>query len=138
MKTIYATAIFGLTMMAAGPSQAEDLVYQPVNPNFGGNPLNGRYLLDGAILQDDNKDPSISPLGSSSRFDSFAERLDRAILSELSRKIVGNAFGTGSLQDGTYDTGLSTIVVRTTLDATIITITDNETGEVTTIEVPFF
>jgi curli production assembly/transport component CsgF len=138
MKTIYGIAIFGLAMTAVATVQAGDLVYEPVNPNFGGNPLNGRYLLDGAILQDDNADPNAPTLGPASRFDSFAERLDRAILNQLSRNIVANAFGTGTLQDGTYDTGLSTIVIETTLDSTIITITDNETGEVTIIEVPFF
>lgn len=138
MKTIYLIALCVAAATAADVSRAEDLVYEPVNPNFGGNPLNGRYLLDGAILQNDNDDPNASRLGPASRYDSFAERLDRAILSELSRRIIGNAFGEEGLEDGTYDTGISTIVIETTPVSTIITITDNETGEVTTIEVPFF
>jgi curli production assembly/transport component CsgF len=130
--------MFCLVMAAAGPLRADELVYRPVNPNFGGDPLNGRYLLDGAILQNNNSDPNAPTLGSLSRFDSFAERLDRAILNELSRKIVGNAFGDSGLEDGVYDTGLSTIVIETTPDSTIVTITDNETGETTVIEVPYF
>jgi len=31
---------FGLALVAA-PASAGTLLYQPVNPNFGGNPLNG-------------------------------------------------------------------------------------------------
>ncbi len=125
----------GFILLAAGAARAEDLVYQPVNTNFGGSPLNGRYLLDGATLQNDKKDPRAS--SSSGRFDSFAERLDRAILSQLSRKIVASVFGEGELADGVYDTGISTITIETTIDSTIITLVDNETGEVTVIEIPF-
>jgi curli production assembly/transport component CsgF len=35
----------------AGSASATQLVYQPTNPNFGGNPLNGSYLLTTAQAQ---------------------------------------------------------------------------------------
>ena len=34
--------------LLAGHAAATDLVYQPVNPNFGGYPANGANLLAGA------------------------------------------------------------------------------------------
>ena len=34
-----------------------ELVYQPINPNFGGNPLNGSYLLNSAQAQNTYTDP---------------------------------------------------------------------------------
>jgi len=39
--------------------QATELVYTPVNPNFGGNPLNGPTLLNEAQAQNDYKDPDL-------------------------------------------------------------------------------
>ena len=35
-------------LLAAGSTQASELVYQPVNPNFGGYPANGANLLSQA------------------------------------------------------------------------------------------
>lgn len=41
------TAIFAIS----GPSFAGQLVYQPTNPTFGGNALNGSFLLSTAQTQ---------------------------------------------------------------------------------------
>lgn len=40
-------AAFALPLLA-GPALAGQLTYTPVNPTFGGNPLNGSYLLQKA------------------------------------------------------------------------------------------
>ena len=136
MGTYHGIIVICLSVWVAGSTQAADLVYRPINPNFGGNSLNGRFLLDQANLQNKHKDNDTNPRSSAQ---SFAERLDRSILSRLARNLVANAFGeAGVVEAGTFDTGINTIVTETTLDATIITITDNETGEVTVIEIPFF
>ncbi|MGB6007142.1 curli assembly protein CsgF [Castellaniella sp.] len=37
--------------LMAGPAQASQLTYTPVNPSFGGNPLNGSFLLQSAQTQ---------------------------------------------------------------------------------------
>lgn len=37
-----------LAVLAANPATAGQLIYTPVNPSFGGNPLNGSYLLSKA------------------------------------------------------------------------------------------
>ena len=37
---------------------ASELVYRPVNPSFGGNPLNSSHLLGTANAQNDYKDPA--------------------------------------------------------------------------------
>jgi hypothetical protein len=39
--------------------QATELVYTPVNPAFGGNPLNGTWLLNNAQAQNDYDDPDL-------------------------------------------------------------------------------
>lgn len=142
---IFAVVLLGA--VAAVPGRAEDLIYRPVNPNFGGNPLNGPNLLNSAIAQNKFKAPSAGAAAAAARAEtaagrssgqSFAERLDREILSRLSRDIVANAFGEMGIESGTFDTGLNTIIVETTLDETIVNIIDNATGEKTVVTIPMF
>jgi curli production assembly/transport component CsgF len=45
---ITACALLGLS---AAPAVASEMVYHPVNPTFGGNPLNGSFLLSTAQAQ---------------------------------------------------------------------------------------
>ena len=40
--------------------QAQDLVYTPKNPAFGGNPYNSQWLLASAEAQNSFKDPNAS------------------------------------------------------------------------------
>ena len=44
-------AITALVVSASAPTVASELVYHPVNPTFGGNPLNGTPLLSQAQAQ---------------------------------------------------------------------------------------
>jgi curli production assembly/transport component CsgF len=46
---IAAVAVLGVN--AAVPAAASEMVYHPVNPTFGGNPLNGSFLLSTAQAQ---------------------------------------------------------------------------------------
>ncbi len=43
----------GLAVGMAASTSAGQLVYQPTNPTFGGNPLNGSFLLSTAQTQGD-------------------------------------------------------------------------------------
>jgi curli production assembly/transport component CsgF len=62
---------FSITVIAAicvsMPACASELVYHPVNPTFGGNPLNGSFLLSTAQAQGEgvksgNQGPDLSGL----------------------------------------------------------------------------
>lgn len=44
------TAVLGI-VLTIGSCGASELVYHPANPTFGGNPLNGSYLLSQAQAQ---------------------------------------------------------------------------------------
>ena len=144
MKKISLFISMGILLsLGLSPLQAKagELVYHPVNPNFGGNPFNAAPLLNNALSQNNFKDPAIVQRSrtTQSSGESFKQRLDRSILSRLSRQLVTQAFGEGgTVEDGSFDTGINTINIETGLDATTITITDNATGEVTSVEVPFF
>jgi curli production assembly/transport component CsgF len=114
-----------------------ELVYKFVNPNFGGSAFNGGPLLSNATAQNTYKEPTDS--NSRNSVESFRERLDRSILSRLSRVLVENAFDEeGKFIEGTIETGLNSINVEEIESGSLVTITNNETGQTTVIEVPSF
>ncbi len=113
---------------------AGELTYVPVNPNFGGNPFNATPLLSNAGAQNGFEAPPRDTRNSAA---DFAERLDRAILSRLSRSITNNIVNDdGSFEVGTFITGVNTIVVEEVGSELLVTITNNATGEISVIRVP--
>jgi len=51
MRIDAAMTTVGLVALMTAPAMAGQLVYQPTNPTFGGNPLNGSFLLSTAQTQ---------------------------------------------------------------------------------------
>jgi curli production assembly/transport component CsgF len=123
---------FGSSVSAA----AQDIVYAPVNPSFGGNPFNSAHLLGIANAQNDFKDPKASTSGSQA--DIFSRQLQSRLLSALSSQIVDAIFGENPQQSGTIQFGGQTISFVRGLTEVTLTITDDGTGEITTIVVPTF
>ncbi|WP_395622495.1 curli assembly protein CsgF [Sphingomonas daechungensis] len=117
-------------------ASAEDLVYKPINPSFGGNPFNSSHLLGIANSQNKFKDPSSTSSGSEA--DIFARQLQSRLLSALSSQIVEAIFGDDPQQQGTIQFGGQTIEFVRGLEAVTLTITNDETGEETTIVIPTF
>jgi curli production assembly/transport component CsgF len=119
-------AIFALTALA---TEAGELVYQPVNPAFGGNPINGSYLLSNAQAQNDFTGPSSSSrLAQRSALDRFTDSLESRLLNQLISNVGQGNEGTLVTQDFIVDIidqdGVLTVRV-----------TDLETNETTEIEV---
>ena len=131
---ILATGALGAAL--AAPAQAQDIVYQPVDPSFGGNPFNSGHLLGIANAQNDYQDPAA--LQSNSQADVFARQLQSRLLSALSSQIVDAIFGDNPQERGTISFGGQTIDFVRSLTEVTLTITDDETGEVTTIVIPTF
>jgi len=76
-----------------------DLVYAPINPLFGGSPLNGSFVLGIANANNQYQAPSTSAV------QKFNQNLQAAILSKLSTQILSAMFSASSgLQPGTYET----------------------------------
>lgn len=129
---------FLLAISTAAQASAQDMVYTPVNPSFGGNPFNSSHLLGLANAQNKTKDPSVVTTPNSSEADLFARQLQSRLLSALSSQIVDAIFGENPQQSGTIQFGGQTIQFSRGLDAVTLTITEDTTGEVTTIVVPTF
>jgi curli production assembly/transport component CsgF len=118
----------------AQSAAAQDMVYTPIDPSFGGNPFNSSHLLGIANAQNKFKDPSASTGGSQA--DIFARQLQSRLLSALSSQIVNAIFGNNAQENGTISFGNQSIEWARSLDEVTLTITNTDTGEVTTIEVP--
>ena len=110
------------------------MVYTPVNPSFGGNPFNSAHLLGIANAQNKFKDPN--SLSSGSQADIFARQLQSRLLSALSSQIVDAIFGENAQDHGTINFGGQTIEWVRDLESVTLTITNDDSGEVTTIEIP--
>ncbi len=126
----------GAALMPAS-TEAQDLTYQPINPSFGGNPFNSGHLLGLANAQNDFRDPRATT-SSNSQAEIFARQLQSRLLSALSSQIVDAIFGENPQEQGTISFGGQTINFNRSLDSVTLTITDDGTGEVTTIVIPTF
>ena len=120
---------------------AQDFVYQPVNPAFGGNNFNYGWMLSSAQAQNSFTEEESDDFRS--RFDrdpleDFEQSLNRQILSQLSRQLTQDQFGEGGLQEGQYEIGNYQIDVAPGAEAIQITILDISTGSQTTVSVPYF
>lgn len=132
-----AASVFAILACAlASPAVAQDITYQPVDPSFGGNPFNSAHLLGIANAQNDYKDPNAT--ANNSQADIFARQLQSRLLSALSSQIVDAIFGDNPQESGTISFGGQTITFVRSLTEVTLTITDNDTGEVTTIVIPTF
>ena len=124
-----------------GAANATELTYVPVNPSFGGSPLNGPVLLNSANAQNKHTDPSVSralsALGSRSSLDQFNQRLQSMILDRIATSISGSLFDSGgNLQPGTVDTsGFSITIVDQGGGMLLITTTDKSTGATTSFQI---
>lgn len=131
--------LFGIVVLACpigSAAVAQDIVYQPVNPSFGGNPFNSNHLLGVANAQNDYRDPRST--SNSSQADIFARQLQSRLLSALSSQIIDAIFGENPQESGTISFGGQTINFFRSLDSVTITIVNDETGEETVIVVPLF
>lgn len=74
-----------LIPLASGIASATELIYEPVNPSFGGNPLNGNYLLSNAQAQDTHEDPNRPEdlYEQPSALDRFTDSLETRLLNQL-------------------------------------------------------
>lgn len=130
LKSFISIVIFFIT----GITFSQQLVYKPVNPAFGGDTFNHQWLLAAANAQNSFKDPEADDK-QKSEIESFAESLNRQLLSQISRSLLTSQLGEG-LQEGTFNFGTLAIEIYETGEGMVINILDTTTGEETQIIVP--
>lgn len=128
-------------------AHAGELTQSFVNPDFGGNPLNGGYLLSNATAINQHNAPSTSVVTTSTggatttptAGQQFAQQLDRLVMTALANRLVTKAFGVGSSTlptSSTFDTGINTVTIEDTGTGTRVTIIDDATGSSTVLDIP--
>lgn len=121
---------------------ASQIVYRPINPTFGGNPMNASMLMSKAQAQ--NKHREKRP--EKTYADKFQESLERSIMNKLIRQVTDYANGEldddGNpvfLEDQLFSSGDYIIeVLISNPDTLTVQLTNSVSGEVTIIEVPRF
>lgn len=138
MKKLQKLSALAVCLFFASQISAQDLVYKPKNPAFGGDTFNYNWLLSSAQAQDLTTDSRKTAATQKSSVDAFASNLNNLLLSQISRQLISSQFGEDGLQDGQYTLGNFQVDVATTLEGLTITIFDQVQGESTQIVIPFF
>lgn len=132
----------GLALAACPLAFASPLIYTPVNPAFGGNPLNGSYLLNEAQATNTHT-PSggggndAGSLAPETPLQQFNDQLQSSILSQLAASATSSILGPdGVLKPGIVQTSNFTISIVDAGGGLLnITTTDKQTGATTSFQV---
>lgn len=119
-NTLIASSMAIFACLGAHASWATEIVYYPLNPSFGGSPLNGPVLMQSDEAQNKHKDPDLDRdnhmmgqphMKEPSALENFNRMLENSILNRLSASAVNAIIGQDGFTPGTITTGNFTIVV---------------------------
>lgn len=138
--SMFSLALVSIAAVLHNPARATDLVYTPVNPSFGGSPLNGSVLLNAAQAQNKTKDPDApkpTATGQQTSLQQFNDILERSVLSRLASAATSGIMGpNGQLIPGTVNTGNFSIQISDLGGGLLqVTTTDKATGATTSFQV---
>lgn len=140
-NALLATAAIVVSSMAFNGATASELVYQPQNPSFGGNPLNGPGLLNSAITTNKHKAPDIDSdrygIEELSPLDQLNETIERLVVHQLATAASLNILDKdGKFTPGSLETTNFIITVKDLGGGQVsVTTYDKATGGTTTVEV---
>ncbi|MFA3790081.1 curli assembly protein CsgF [Aliiglaciecola sp. SL4] len=147
MKKINIVNLTFLMGILSSPLLATELVYEPINPSFGGNPLNGSFLLSKANAQNTHSASSASKTYA----ESLQESLERAYINRIVREVTDLAFGEVSYdengdpiesifsEDSIFVSGEFQVeLITSNPDSIIVEISNIVTDEITIVEIPRF
>jgi curli production assembly/transport component CsgF len=118
-----------------GGVQASELVYTPINPTFGGNPLNASQLQAVASAQKPSA-PVATTSTQQSSSQQFLQMLQSQLYASLANAVSTAITGTNAQAAGTIKLDNMQVSWSTINGQKQITMTDYSTGQVTTIVLP--
>lgn len=116
--------------------QAQELVYTPKNPAFGGDTFNYQWLMSSAQAQNSFKDPDAAGDEELTEMEQFTQSLNSQLLGQVSREMFTSQFGQDGLTEGTYSFGSLAVDIYPSNEGLVISILDTNTGEQTQIIIP--
>ncbi|MBF9223262.1 curli production assembly/transport component CsgF [Hymenobacter ruricola] len=138
MKHLFTLAgLLGL-LFSAHRAQAQDFVYEPKNPAFGGgNTFNYSWLMSAAQAQNTIPDPATTATApAQDPLASFTANLNQQVLAQLSSRLIASQFGQGAIKPGSYSVGNYQIQITPGAAGIGVQVTDTSTGNQTTITIP--
>jgi curli production assembly/transport component CsgF len=114
---------------------AQDLVYKPKNPAFGGDTFNYQWLLSSAESQNKLKEVGVEK-EDKSELEKFIDNLNSQLLNQVSKSLFAEQFGNDGISEGTYTFGSLSIDVYPSEGGLTISILDTTTGEQTQVIIP--
>lgn len=130
-------ALLVAASLLAAPAMAGDLVYQPVNPSFGGDPFNASHLM--ALAETQNEFPQDSGFGSLLEDDTLASQfydaISGAMVSGAASELTEAVFDR-KRESGTIILDGATATYRTIGDHVEVTVSDGLTVSTLRIPVP--
>lgn len=128
---------------------AQDLVYKPINPAFGGDTFNYQWLLSSADSQNKFKEEN-DLYKPQTALERFRDNLNNQLLNYISRSLfqqqygdgtttgtgTGTGTGSGGLQQGTFVFGSLSVEIYPSNLGVVVNILDITTGEETQVIIP--
>ncbi len=137
MKKLLIVAIFILAFFQVA-IQAQDFVYQPINPAFGGNPYNYSWLLGQAQAQNLFEEEGGYSYEEKDPLAGLQDDINRQVLNSLTQQFYQNQFGEAGLTEGYYKFGSYEIDISPISEGMQVRIIDIYTGSETVIIVPYY
>lgn len=128
MRVVYAVIAL---LLIPSLSWAGNMTFQFRNPNFGGNPNNGSFLLNSAQAQNSYKDPSADDdfaIETPSALDNFTQAIQAQVLGGLLTNI--NTGKPGRMVTSDFIVDIANADGQMQLN-----VTDRKTGRTSTIQV---
>ena len=135
MRQRIALLVLSATLASATAASAQQLVYTPRDPSFGGNPFNSTQLLALANAQNQDQKSTSSTSTALTQGQLFAQQLQSRLLSSLADSVTNTIFGTNAQNQGTFSFAGETVSYVRDLNNITLTLTD-PTGAQTVITVP--
>lgn len=133
MRTLF---LMALVLGVFINSNAQDLVYKPKNPAFGGDTFNYQWLLSSAESQNDFKEDTKTGFEQKSELERFKENLNNQLLNKISNSLFENQFGDKGIAEGSYVFGSLAVDIYPSNLGLVVDILDTDTGEQTQIFIP--
>jgi curli production assembly/transport component CsgF len=132
MKTL-----FFLTIVLVGLQSinAQDLVYKPKNPAFGGDTFNYQWMANSAESQNKFTDKS-NVVIQETELERFTASLNSLLLSQISSSLFRQQFGSDGIKIGSYTFGSLAVEVYPSSGGLTVDILDTKTGGQTQVIIP--
>lgn len=127
--------LFSIIIFSSLSVNAQDLVYKPKNPAFGGDTFNYQWLASSAESQNKFKEDGGTAV-QKTELENFTSNLNSLLLSQLSSSLFKQQFGSDGIKIGSYSFGSLSVEVYPSSGGLTVDILDTKTGEQTQVIIP--